>query len=815
MTLWLKQSTAKVVSFGPFLDKTDGVTEETGLVSALDHGTTGIKLSKNGGALTIRHATVTASTYDAYGMYLVTLDTTDTNTLGTLRMAFNEAATCLPVWQDFMILPANVYDSLVGGTDALDVSAIQFAGQTITASGGVTIPAATLASTTNITAAAGCAVSSIGANVITAASIQADAITDAKVASDVTIASVTGAVGSVTGAVGSVTGAVGSVTGNVGGNVVGSVGSVVGHTAQTGDSYARLGAPVGASISADIAALPTAAANATAVWSDDPEAYGAGQAGNVIFSLNERVPGDPASTTNITAGTITTVTNLTNLPAAAALEATLTAMKGATFAGATDSLEAIRDRGDAAWATATGFSTLDAAGVRTAVGLASANLDTQLTAIDDLIDTEVGAIKTKTDYLPSATAGAAGGLFIAGANAATSITGALTANITGSMSGNVEGNVNGSVGSVVGNVGGNVTGSVGSVVGFTPSNIADIISTLGSPNGASVSVDIAAVKNDTALMKGATFDTATDSLEAIRDRGDAAWDTATGFSTLDAAGVRAAVGLASANLDTQLTAIDDAVDTEVAAIYTRLGAPAGASIAADIAGISAGSGLDAAGVRAAIGLATANLDTQLAAIDDLVDTEVAAIKAKTDYLPSATAGAAGGLFIAGANAATTVDITGNITGNLSGTVGSVTGAVGSVTGAVGSVTGAVGSVAANGITDTSIATDAINAAAVKADAVTKIQNGLATPTNITAAAGIALSAGERTTLANAILDLADGATTNYTLREALEVMLAVLAGKLSGAATATITIRDVNDTKNVVVATTDASGNRTAVTVTP
>ena len=43
----------------------------------------------------------------------------------------------------------------------------------------------------------------------------------------------------------------------------------------------------------------------------------------------------------------------------------------------------------------------------------------------------------------------------------------------------------------------------------------------------------------------------------------------------------------------------------------------------------------------------------------------------------------------------TMDITGDITGNLSGSVGSVTGAVGSVTGAVGSVTGAVGSVAGN------------------------------------------------------------------------------------------------------------------------
>lgn len=52
---------------------------------------------------------------------------------------------------------------------------------------------------------------------------------------------------------------------------------------------------------------------------------------------------DLATPTNITAGTITTVTNLTNLPAAAALEATLTTMKGATFSGATDSMEAISE----------------------------------------------------------------------------------------------------------------------------------------------------------------------------------------------------------------------------------------------------------------------------------------------------------------------------------------------------------------------------------------------------------------------------------------------------------------------------------------
>jgi hypothetical protein len=55
---------------------------------------------------------------------------------------------------NLMVVPANVYDSMVLGTDALDVSAIQFAGQTITAAAGVTVPSS-IASPTNITSASG------------------------------------------------------------------------------------------------------------------------------------------------------------------------------------------------------------------------------------------------------------------------------------------------------------------------------------------------------------------------------------------------------------------------------------------------------------------------------------------------------------------------------------------------------------------------------------------------------------------------------------------------------------------------------------
>lgn len=138
----LKQSTSKVISFGPFVSPADGVTLVTSLVSALDHASTGIFLSKNGGAFAIRHATVTASTYDAYGNYLVTLDTTDTNTLGLLRVQFAAAATNLVVWDDWMVVPANIYDSLVAGTDLLDISMVQILGTALTETSGGLLSAA-------------------------------------------------------------------------------------------------------------------------------------------------------------------------------------------------------------------------------------------------------------------------------------------------------------------------------------------------------------------------------------------------------------------------------------------------------------------------------------------------------------------------------------------------------------------------------------------------------------------------------------------------------------------------------------------------
>lgn len=114
--LYLKQSTSVDVAIGPFLDETDGKTAETALTITQPD----IRLKKNGGAWAQKNAAQTLSHEEA-GWYEVTLDATDTNTLGHLIVAIHESG-ALPVWKEFMVLPAMIYDSLVAGTDRLDTN---------------------------------------------------------------------------------------------------------------------------------------------------------------------------------------------------------------------------------------------------------------------------------------------------------------------------------------------------------------------------------------------------------------------------------------------------------------------------------------------------------------------------------------------------------------------------------------------------------------------------------------------------------------------------------------------------------------------
>jgi len=84
------------------------------------------------GAFAVRHAEVTATTYDAYGNYLVTLDTTDTGTVGRLRVQFAAAASCLPVWRDFDVLTQSAYDAIFGAAAVGYATPTNITGGTLT-----------------------------------------------------------------------------------------------------------------------------------------------------------------------------------------------------------------------------------------------------------------------------------------------------------------------------------------------------------------------------------------------------------------------------------------------------------------------------------------------------------------------------------------------------------------------------------------------------------------------------------------------------------------------------------------------------------
>jgi len=124
MSFDLRQSTARYINIGPFVDVSDAATNETGLAGSMT-----VKLAKYGGALGARNSS-TAISYDADGFYRVHLDATDTNTAGDLVVSVSAPATHLHVVYSYKVLPANVFDSLYS-SDKLQVDVTQCAGSAV------------------------------------------------------------------------------------------------------------------------------------------------------------------------------------------------------------------------------------------------------------------------------------------------------------------------------------------------------------------------------------------------------------------------------------------------------------------------------------------------------------------------------------------------------------------------------------------------------------------------------------------------------------------------------------------------------------
>lgn len=132
---FLRTNTAARVTVGPFFDKTDGVTPETALT------VTGCKLTfmvddanvptlvldvaptASGGSNDMVHVTG-----DDAGFYDLELAAANVNYLGRAMLAITDAATHCPVFHEFMIVPAMVYDSMFLGTDVMDASVTQWLG---------------------------------------------------------------------------------------------------------------------------------------------------------------------------------------------------------------------------------------------------------------------------------------------------------------------------------------------------------------------------------------------------------------------------------------------------------------------------------------------------------------------------------------------------------------------------------------------------------------------------------------------------------------------------------------------------------------
>lgn len=129
----LKQSTAATLRVGPFMDAANGVTPETGVTLS---GADQAEILKNSGATVDISGATWAAITGAGGWYDLSLTTSHTDTLGMLTVVVQDESVCLPVFVRAMVVPAMIYDSLIGGTDTLQVDVTQFGGTNATSSGG-------------------------------------------------------------------------------------------------------------------------------------------------------------------------------------------------------------------------------------------------------------------------------------------------------------------------------------------------------------------------------------------------------------------------------------------------------------------------------------------------------------------------------------------------------------------------------------------------------------------------------------------------------------------------------------------------------
>lgn len=119
----LRQSTQVKVPLGPLVDATDGFTLE----ASVAFGSTDACIIKHDASAIVDISSNTFSSHLGAGLYNVTLTASNTDTLGLLSVIAYDAAN-RPFRSDYMVVPANVFDSFVLGTDYLDANVHQING---------------------------------------------------------------------------------------------------------------------------------------------------------------------------------------------------------------------------------------------------------------------------------------------------------------------------------------------------------------------------------------------------------------------------------------------------------------------------------------------------------------------------------------------------------------------------------------------------------------------------------------------------------------------------------------------------------------
>ena len=563
-----------------------------------------------------------------------------------------------------------------------------------------------------------------------------------------------------------------------------------------------------------------------------------------IDTKTTNLPSDPADQSLIIAAT-TSIANLIGTPAGVSLAADVAAVQSDTndlqsrlpaalISGRIDATVGAM-QADVLTSTAlaasavteiqTGLSTLDAAGVRSAVGLAAANLDTQLAAIDDAIDTEVGAIKATTDKLdPTLENSSDGWIFTAAAlQQAPSTAGPSAADIADAVWDEPIAShaaVSGSTAEALNAAGASGDPWVAALPGSYTAGQAGYL--LGTNLDATVSSRASAA--DLATVAG-YVDTEVAAIKAVTDKLDAtlelssdgqiftaaALQNAPSSSGLDAAGVRAAIGLASANLDTQLADLPTNAELSTAlassddAVLAVLGTPAGASLAADVAAVQADT--NDLQTRLPAALVSGRIDASVGAMAANVMTAAAAAADLTTELQAGLATAA---------ALSTLDGKVDVIDGVVDAILVDTAEIGVAGAGLTALATAANLATVAGYLDTEIAAILADTNELQTDwtnggRLDLLVDAIKAKTDALPASPAAVSdiptAGA---IADAVHDEVVEGTV--TLRQSIRLHNSALGGKVAGLDTFNPVFRDLADSKDVIDATVDSYGNRSAVT---